>query len=121
MFQKMDTDGNGTISLQEFSSMMAEKLSNQIMVFQDLASTFRDEFKKADYNHTGVITKMQFKQVLTNLRIKLTETQFRAICHDIDVDGNGMIDIDEFMDFMVSNTGGRNRNSQAAIDQIRSS
>jgi len=36
------------------------------------------------------------------------------------VDGNGLIDIDEFMQFMLTNKDGSSKNSQEAINQIKS-
>jgi len=59
MFNKIDTDGDGSINREEFRHLMFDKIGAQLMVFDDMASLFRQEFKKADWNHSGELTYLQ--------------------------------------------------------------
>lgn len=59
-----------------------------------------ESFSIFDYDGSGTVDVDEFRQVLKNLGIKLTDEEFKQMIDIIDADGNGEIDYEEFVEMM---------------------
>eukprot|EP00729_Bicosta_minor_P001934 gene1934-17316_t len=78
-----------------------------------------EQFKKLDGGSTnGVMNRLQFQQALQMLKFGLSSPQENTIIDAIDTDGNGQIDINEFVDFIRRTEIKVNSIAQAKKDEM---
>ncbi|XP_019754559.1 troponin C-like [Dendroctonus ponderosae] len=98
---EVDEDGSGELEFAEFVT-----LASRFMVEED-AEAMQQELKEAfrlyDKEGNGYITTSTLKEILKELDDKLTSDELDMIITEIDTDGSGTVDYDEFMEVM---TGG---------------
>ncbi|XP_066261023.1 troponin C-like [Euwallacea similis] len=98
---EVDEDGSGELEFEEFVT-----LASRFMVEED-AEAMQQELKEAfrlyDKEGNGYITTSTLKEILKELDDKLTSEELDMIITEIDTDGSGTVDYDEFMEVM---TGG---------------
>ena len=70
---------------------MAEQLSTE-----ELAE-YKEAFSVFDKNGDGTITMEELGTVMKTLRPNCTSEEIRTLMHEIDTDGNGTIDFNEFV------------------------
>ena len=63
---------------------------------------FREAFNMFDENHSGEIDKREFAKLITSLGLELNEKRINELMKEMDKDGSGTIDFDEFS-IMMSN------------------
>ncbi|EGZ21483.1 hypothetical protein PHYSODRAFT_494835 [Phytophthora sojae] len=90
LIRRLDTDGSGTISLDEFSieRELAQRMAHQT---RDLRLAFR----KFDTNGNGLLEYKEFRSVLKSYR--LPEMEIRKVIRHLDRDVSGFIDYKEFI------------------------
>ncbi|VVT57811.1 uncharacterized protein SAPINGB_P005881 [Magnusiomyces paraingens] len=66
----------------------------------------RDAFEIFDKNKDGTISRDELGQVMRQLGLTPSETQIMDIIDSADIDKNGVIDINEFINLMPAFTGG---------------
>ncbi|XP_019875348.1 troponin C-like [Aethina tumida] len=98
---EVDEDGSGELEFEEFII-----LASKFMVEED-AEAMQQELKEAfrlyDKEGNGYISTKTLKEILKELDDKLTSAELDGIIAEIDTDGSGTVDFDEFMEVM---TGG---------------
>ncbi|XP_019875350.1 troponin C [Aethina tumida] len=98
---EVDEDGSGELEFEEFVT-----LASRFMVEED-AEAMQQELKEAfrlyDKEGNGYITTKTLKEILKELDDKLTNEELEMMIQEIDSDGSGTVDFDEFMEVM---TGG---------------
>jgi Ca2+-binding EF-hand superfamily protein len=57
----------------------------------------RERFRHADTDRSGALNPVEFSKCMESLELGLTRSQVHALMRDADADGNGEIDIDEFI------------------------
>lgn len=62
--------------------------------------TSREIFGLMDYDNDGKITEIEFKKCLNKLPIEITETQKTLLLDEADINRDGIIDYEEFTDFI---------------------
>lgn len=92
MVTMVDQDGNGTIEFNEFLHMMAKKMKET-----DKEHELREAFRVFDRNHDGFISAPELKLVMTNLGEKVTDEEVEDMIKEIDLDGDGLINLHEFI------------------------
>lgn len=101
IISEVDEDGSGELEFEEFVT-----LASRFMVEED-AEAMQQELKEAfrlyDKEGNGYITTSTLKEILKELDDKLTSEELDMIITEIDTDGSGTVDYDEFMEVM---TGG---------------
>jgi len=98
---EVDDDGSGELEFEEFIT-----LASRFMVEED-AEAMQQELKEAfrlyDKGGNGYITTETLKEILKELDDNITNEELDMMIAEIDSDGSGTVDFDEFMEVM---TGG---------------
>ncbi|XP_056638487.1 troponin C, isoallergen Bla g 6.0101-like [Diorhabda carinulata] len=101
IIDEVDEDGSGELEFDEFII-----LASRFMVEED-AEAMQQELKEAfrlyDKEGNGYITTSTLKEILKELDDKITNEELDMMIEEIDADGSGTVDFDEFMEVM---TGG---------------
>uniref|UniRef100_A0A1W7RAW9 Calglandulin n=1 Tax=Hadrurus spadix TaxID=141984 RepID=A0A1W7RAW9_9SCOR len=97
MVHIVDQDGNGTIEFDEFLYMMSKKMKDT-----DSEEELKEAFRVFDKNGDGFISAMELRHVMTNLGEKLTDEEVEDMIKEADLDGDGLVDYDEFVTILTS-------------------
>ena len=62
---------------------------------------FRDIFRFFDINNDGKISALELGSLFRNMGHDFTEIEIKDMINEVDLDGNGTIDFDEFLNLMV--------------------
>ncbi|KAL5276839.1 hypothetical protein ACFFRR_002198 [Megaselia abdita] len=92
MITEFDTDGSGSIEFNEFLQMMSKK-----MVGADGEFELKEAFKVFDKDNDGLISSSELRHVMMNLGERLSEADVDDMIKDADMDGDGMINYNEFV------------------------
>ncbi|KAI3921780.1 hypothetical protein MKX01_005469 [Papaver californicum] len=65
-------------------------------------------FKRFDANGDGKISSTELSEVLKTLGSETSPEKLKEMMDEIDTDGDGFIDLKEFVDYHRGTTGGRN-------------
>ncbi|KAG9128873.1 hypothetical protein Leryth_009651 [Lithospermum erythrorhizon] len=97
MIDKIDVNGDGCVDIDEFG-----ELYQSIMDEKDEEEDMREAFKVFDRNGDGFITVEELKSVLASLGLKQGRTveDCRKMILKVDVDGDGMVNFNEFRKMM---------------------
>eukprot|EP00752_Nemacystus_decipiens_P018393 g16496.t1 len=97
MMAKVDTDGSGGISFDEFVAMM--QLGE---VETDFTKEINEAFKFFDKDGDGEVTPSELAEIMRGLGDKLSDDEINLLVKVADKDGDGTISIEEFISFMYS-------------------
>jgi len=102
LIEEIDEDGSGAIEFAEFAQLCAK-----FLVEDPDPETMRAELKQAfrlfDKEATGFITMETFRGILAEVDSKLSEEDLDQIIAEIDEDGSGTMDFEEFCELMMTN------------------
>ncbi|XP_050710450.1 troponin C, isotype gamma [Eriocheir sinensis] len=93
-----DEDGSGELEFEEFCSLAAKFLIEEDE--EALKAELREAFRIYDKGGDGYITTGVLKEILRELDNRLTEDDLNGIIEEVDEDGSGTLDFDEFMEMM---------------------
>jgi len=100
MMDNIDTDGSGVLDYSEF---MAATLDKRKYIQEDMCWR---AFKTFDVDGGGTIDKEELLKLLgadefaDKMQVEMTETEVDAIMKEVDLNGDGRIDFDEFLQMM---------------------
>ena len=97
--KELDTDGNGTIDIEEFFTMIhsgpRRDLIRKALIQR---SGIRKVFQKYDRDGNGVITRDEFRKVVEDkYQAKLLPQQLDVMISEADTNKDGHIDYEEFL------------------------
>ncbi|KAK9718012.1 EF-hand domain pair [Popillia japonica] len=98
---EVDADGSGELEFEEFIT-----LASRFMVEEDaeaMQAELKEAFRLYDREGNGYITTGVLREILKELDDKITSEELDMMIQEIDSDGSGTVDFDEFMEVM---TGG---------------
>ncbi|XP_018319042.1 troponin C-like [Agrilus planipennis] len=99
MIKENDPESSGRVDFEGFSMIATRFLE------EDDAESTQQELKEAfrlyDKEGNGYITTATLKEILAALDDKLTGRELDGIIAEIDTDGSGTVDFDEFMEMMT--------------------
>ncbi|SPP75545.1 neo-calmodulin [Drosophila guanche] len=97
MINEVDSDGNGSIEMAEFCSMILRKMHDT-----NHEDELRDAFRVFDKENNGYITSAELKVVLTALGLKLPDDEIEEMIREYDIDQDGHLDFEEFVNMMTT-------------------
>ncbi|KAF9793202.1 calmodulin-like protein [Thelephora terrestris] len=95
IIKSVDADNSGTIDFDEFLTLMSDPK------FHDpTRDESREVFEMFDKDGSGNISVSELKEAFRNLGEKLSDDQLDAILREADLDGDGLIDYEEFLSML---------------------
>jgi len=94
-----DEDGSGLLEFEEFAELAAKFLMEEDE--EALKKELREAFKYFDRDGQGYIDNDRLREILRELDPRLSEDDLDCIIEEVDQDGSGTLDFDEFMDMMM--------------------
>lgn len=95
LFKLADVDGSGTVDLKEFMALIGEE-RKQPQTKEDL----KREFHKRDKDGSGTLDKEELGELLRAGKPDMTDAQISALFDGADVNKDGALAFDEFIDFI---------------------
>lgn len=96
MIKEVDADGDGFIDLGEFIALNTKDIDST-----EVLENLKDAFAVFDIDKNGLITEEELLDVLISLGDNCTIVETRKMIAGADLDGDGMINFDEFKDMMM--------------------
>ncbi|XP_052254017.1 calmodulin-A-like isoform X1 [Dreissena polymorpha] len=104
MLKEIDIDGDGTFSFEEFVQVMANMGGLSEHTEEDEEKELRQAFTVFDKTGCGYICASDIRAILQCLGEDLTEDEIDEMIAEVDIDGDGRIDYDEFIACVCSDT-----------------
>merc|ERR1711978_822295 len=99
IIEEIDEDGSGLLEFGEFCQLAAKFLVEEDE--EALKKELKEAFRIYDKDCMGFISTDVLKEILRELDNKLTEDDINNIIEEVDEDGSGTLDFDEFMEMMA--------------------
>lgn len=100
LIDEEDPDNTGKVNFDGFANIAAN-----FLIEEEDAEAMQQELKEAfrlyDREGNGYITTSTLKEILAALDDKLSSEDLDGIIQEIDTDGSGTVDFDEFMEMMT--------------------
>ena len=97
MVAEVDDDQSEELDFQEFALLMARRLKGT-----DESELLADAFKEFDLDGSGMISPDEMRLVLNQLGETLSEEEVDDFIQNVDMNGDGQIDFEEFQMMLVN-------------------
>ncbi|XP_078313151.1 neo-calmodulin-like isoform X2 [Crassostrea virginica] len=97
MIRVVDPDGRGEISFEDFVKVMSKQIRHS-----DKEAELMEAFRAFDADKSGYISAHELRTVMTNMGEKMTEEHIDGMISEIDSDGDGKINFEEFIRLVIS-------------------
>merc|ERR1711953_85752 len=101
ILEEIDEDGSGEIEFGEFCQLCAKFLIEE-PDDETMKAELKEAFRVYDKEANGFITTDQLREIIAEVDTKLTSEDLDGIIEEIDEDGSGTMDFDEFCAMMMS-------------------
>jgi len=101
ILEEIDEDGSGKIEFEEFCQLCAKFLIEEPDE-ETMKTELKEAFRVYDKEANGFITTDQLREIIAELDQRLTKEDLDGIIEEIDEDGSGTMDFDEFCAMMMS-------------------
>ena len=98
---EIDEDGSGEIEFGEFCQLCAKFLVEDPDI-ETMKRELKDAFRIYDKEGQGFITSDTLRGLIAELLAPLTDDELDGIIEELDEDGSGTMDFDEFCEMMMS-------------------
>jgi len=99
VIEEVDIDGSGELEFNEFV-LLATKFMNEEDE-EEMKKELKEAFRLYDKDGEGFIPTSTLRVILKELDDKLSDEDLDGMIEEIDADGSGTVDFDEFMDMMT--------------------
>ncbi|XP_062705800.1 troponin C isoform X1 [Aedes albopictus] len=100
LIDEEDPEETGRVNFDQFANIA----SNFLIEDEDseaIQQELKEAFRMYDREGNGYITTSTLKEILAALDDKLTNDDLDGMINEIDADGSGTVDFDEFMEMMT--------------------
>ncbi|XP_018058082.1 PREDICTED: troponin C-like [Atta colombica] len=97
---EIDTWGTGELKFEEFCQLASHFLEEDTDT-EAIQQELREAFRLYDKEGNGYITTDVFRDILHELDDALSPEELDMIIEEVDTDGSGTLDYDEFMEVMT--------------------
>ncbi|KAJ8981985.1 hypothetical protein NQ317_013637 [Molorchus minor] len=101
IISEIDEDGNGEVSFEEFANLAARFLVEEDEDTDAIQTELKGAFRLYDRDGNGFITIEVLREILRELDDNLTEDDLDNMVDEIDTDGSGTVDWEEFKAVMI--------------------
>merc|ERR1712170_49408 len=101
LLEEIDEDGSGQIEFAEFCQLCATFLVEDPDI-EVMKRELKDAFRLYDKEGLGYITTETLRGLISELLAPLTEEELEGILEELDEDGSGSMDFDEFCEMMMT-------------------
>ncbi|CAB3381490.1 troponin C isoform X1 [Cloeon dipterum] len=99
LVEENDPDGSGKVNFETFCAIAIHFLEEEDA--EAMQEELKEAFRLYDREGNGYITTATLREILAALDDKLTSDDLDGIITEIDTDGSGTVDFDEFMEMMT--------------------
>ncbi|CAL4103631.1 unnamed protein product [Meganyctiphanes norvegica] len=96
---EVDVDGSGELEFNEFILLFKKFMNEEDE--EELRKELHEAFRLYDKEGQGFIPTGVLREILHELDENLTDEELDGIVEEVDADGSGTVDFDEFMDMMT--------------------
>merc|ERR1712037_675832 len=101
LLKEIDEDGSGEIEIGEFCQLCVTFLVEDPDM-ETMKRELKDAFRLYDREAQGFITTETLRGLITELLAPLTDEEVEGILEELDEDGSGSMDFDEFCEMMMT-------------------
>merc|ERR1712110_538875 len=112
---EIDEDGSGEIEFAEFCQLCATFLVEDPDM-ETMKRELKDAFRIYDKEGLGYITTETLSGLIGELLAPLTEEELEGILEELDEDGSGSMDFDEFCEMMMKSRRIREKKKESKQD-----
>ncbi|XP_059470603.1 troponin C [Neocloeon triangulifer] len=99
LVEENDPEGSGKVNFETFCTIAIHFLEEEDA--EAMQEELKEAFRLYDREGNGYITTATLREILAALDDKLTSDDLDGIITEIDTDGSGTVDFDEFMEMMT--------------------
>ncbi|XP_018354934.1 PREDICTED: troponin C-like isoform X1 [Trachymyrmex septentrionalis] len=99
LIDEVDADKSGQLEFDEFVTLAAKFIVEEDA--EALEKELREAFRLYDKEGNGYIPTTCLREILRELDDQLTKEELDMMIEEIDSDGSGTVDFDEFMEMMT--------------------
>ncbi|XP_014676112.1 PREDICTED: troponin C, isoform 2-like [Priapulus caudatus] len=95
--RRLTADGSGKMDFEDFAMVVVKFILESD---EDMTEQLREAFRLYDKGNQGYIVVDDLKEILRAVDDKMSDTDLNGLIKEIDQDGSGTVDFDEFLEMM---------------------